>query len=221
VRRVNFNSTTADASQDRTLAALEDLTTTAGGPIKLVAEGGTITINGGSDTAGVSADGTGDVLLEARGTASDVVVNASVASGTGHITLSAADDVDVNATLTTGGAGTVYITADDNEATGLNGISLDAIRPPTQSVVATAAHVARRKHIYQRLRPGHTRQRVAHRRVVTRRRQAVTRRAGVMPTVVRDERVRAGGRFLEIRIRNRAAKVLARSRTKIERQRKN
>ena len=56
---------------------LEDLTTGTNGPIKLVAEDGTITINGGAAGGGVSAAGTGDVLLEARNdglnTGSDVV----------------------------------------------------------------------------------------------------------------------------------------------------
>ena len=127
VVRANFNSTTSDVSQVRIIAVLEDLTTTANGPIKLVAESGTITVNAGAvNTPGVSAGGNGDVLLEARGAASDVIINADVFSGTGHITLDAADDVEVNDILTTGGAGTVFITAADNDATGLNGISLNA-----------------------------------------------------------------------------------------------
>jgi hypothetical protein len=118
VVRSDFDSSTTSVAETRTIASLEDLTSTSNGPIKLVAENGTITVNGGSNTAGVSANGTGDVLLEARGAARDVVVNATIASGSGHITLDAADDVDLNAALNTGGAGTVYITG--------AGISLDA-----------------------------------------------------------------------------------------------
>ena len=130
VVRSDFDSGTTDVSEDRMLSSLADLTTGSNGAIKLVAESGTITVNGGGDATGVSADGTGDVLLESRtgGTAgSDVVINAGVLSGTGHITLNAADDVDVNAVLTTGGSGTVYINAGDDEATGINGIALDAV----------------------------------------------------------------------------------------------
>ena len=36
------------------------------------------------------------------------------------------DDVDVNDVLTTGGSGTVFLTAGDNAADAINGISLDA-----------------------------------------------------------------------------------------------
>ena len=111
VLRANFNSTTDDVSQDRMLASLEDLVTATDGPIKLVAEGGTVTVNGGADTAGVSAGGTGDVLLEAQGAASDVVVNADVVSGTGNLTLNALDEVDLNDDVRTGGAGAVDLNA--------------------------------------------------------------------------------------------------------------
>ena len=87
VRRSDFDSSTTSVAQSRSVNSLEDLTTrTSNGPVKLVAEAGTITIEGGADTAGVSANGTGgtgDVLLEARGTTSDVIVNASVYDGTG------------------------------------------------------------------------------------------------------------------------------------------
>ena len=130
VKQVRFDSGITDASEDDALASLEDLTTGTDGPIKVVAENGTLTINGGSDTAGVSANGTGDVLLEARNaspaTGSDVIVNADVTSGTGHITLSAADDVDVNDVVSTGGNGTVYVVAGDNADDTLQGIALDA-----------------------------------------------------------------------------------------------
>jgi|GEM_PF-2674968 len=112
VNRINVDSTVTLLSDN--FQSLEDLTTTTNGPIKLVADGGTITINGGADGAGISANGSGDVLLEARGGNSDVIVNASIQSGTGHVTLNAGRDVDLNASLTTGGAGTVYVRSGRN-----------------------------------------------------------------------------------------------------------
>ncbi|MCP4173419.1 MAG: DUF342 domain-containing protein, partial [Fuerstiella sp.] len=61
VDRADFDSGTTNLSH-----SLADLTTGSNGAIKLVADDGTITINGGGDATGVSADGTGDVLLESR-----------------------------------------------------------------------------------------------------------------------------------------------------------
>ncbi|TWU03603.1 LamG-like jellyroll fold domain-containing protein [Neorhodopirellula pilleata] len=126
VRRSDFDSGTTDVSEARSLAVLEDLTTSVNGPIKLVTENGRITINGGADTAGVRANGTGDVLLEARGTSSDVIVNASITSGTGHITLDADRSVEVSERVTTSGSGTIYMVAGtdidlDSSVTSLNG----------------------------------------------------------------------------------------------------
>ena len=120
VVRVNFNSTTTNLpDESRTLAALEDLQTSSNGPIKLVSEDGTVTIEPGADnTFGVSADGTGNVLLEARGAADDVIINAAVLSGSGHVTIDAADDVLQNSDIRTdgtGGAGTVLVTAGNND----------------------------------------------------------------------------------------------------------
>jgi len=111
VVRVNFNSTTNDVSEDRTTASLEDLSTTTDGPVKLVSLAGSITVNGGSGGPGVSANGSGDVLLEA---AQDVITNADVISGTGNITLDAGNDLDVNAAVTSGGSGTIYLTSGSN-----------------------------------------------------------------------------------------------------------
>ena len=47
-----------------------------------------------STVVGVSANGAGDVLLEARGAGSDVIIAADVISGTGNITLDAGNDLD-------------------------------------------------------------------------------------------------------------------------------
>ncbi|MCP4100361.1 MAG: hypothetical protein GY750_02880, partial [Lentisphaerae bacterium] len=111
VVRVNFNSTTTDVGEDLTASSLEDLSTDTDGPVKLVSLAGSITITGGSGGPGVSANGSGDVLLEA---AQDVITNADVISGTGNITLDAGNDLDVNAAVTSGGSGTIYLTSVSN-----------------------------------------------------------------------------------------------------------
>jgi hypothetical protein len=139
VVRADFDSSTTSVAETRTIASLEDLTSTSNGPIKLVAENGTIEINGGANSTGVIANGTGDVLIEARGANSDVIVNATIASGSGHVTLDAADDVDLNATLNTGGAGTVFITGAgvtiDATVTSVNG---DVLILSTQEISQNA-----------------------------------------------------------------------------------
>jgi hypothetical protein len=110
VVRSDFDSSTTSVAETRTIASLEDLTSTSNGPIKLVAENGTITINGGTNTTGVDSSGSGDALLEARGTASDVVINAAVISRSGHITLDADRIIDINAAVTvSSGNGTLYV----------------------------------------------------------------------------------------------------------------
>ena len=124
VVRVNFNSTTSNASEDRTTSSLEDLSTDTVGPIKLVSVAGSLTIEGGADGQGVSAGGDGDVLLSA---ASDVTINADVESATGNITLDAGNDLTVNSAVTTGGTGTIYarsaadiITSDPEYSVGIS-----------------------------------------------------------------------------------------------------
>ncbi len=134
-QQVNFNSTLTGVPDGGTIASLEDLETTNNGPIKVVAEAGSITVNSATDTVfGVRANGTGDVLLESRGAASDVIVatNAHIISDSGNVTFNADDDVDLNASVTTGLGGTVYVVAangTDGDATGSNvdGINIDAI----------------------------------------------------------------------------------------------
>ena len=84
VVRSDFDSSTTSVAESRGRGSLEDLVTTANGSIELVADAGTITVNRGTPTTpGVIANGTGDTLLEARGAASDVVINADVFGGTG------------------------------------------------------------------------------------------------------------------------------------------
>ncbi|MEM6981083.1 MAG: hypothetical protein AAF539_15590, partial [Planctomycetota bacterium] len=115
--RSNFNSSTSDVSQDRTLGSLEDLTTTSDGPIKIVAESGTLTVNAGSGQTGIAADGAADILVEARDVNSNVVINGSIVSESGHITLDADSVLTVDAIVSTGGDGTVVMFAGETLST--------------------------------------------------------------------------------------------------------
>ena len=155
VTRADFNSGTSQITPTATLTALEDLTTTTNGPIKVVAENGTITISGGTTgTPGVSAEGTGDVLLEAGGASSDVIVNAGVLSDSGNITLIAADSVTTSAEIRTdnngvAGEGEIYIQAvggaitiggviDSKQTTGTGDVLLSAGQDITLSAMVTS-----------------------------------------------------------------------------------
>ena len=110
--RVNFNSTTTALAETRTTASLEDVITTSNGPIKVITTNGSLTVNRGANAAfGVSANGTGDVQLEARGAASDIVANGNIRSGSGSISLTAAEDINLNAEISTMGNGNVALTA--------------------------------------------------------------------------------------------------------------
>ena len=129
VRRANFDSSTSDVSEDRTIRSLEDLAST-NGPIKLVAENGPITISRGANVTnsiGISAGGNGNVLLESR-TVGDVVVRADIVSGAGNITLNAADDIHLTGAVTTGDDGTIYlrtsnVSSGDSTSPNLDGLT--------------------------------------------------------------------------------------------------
>ncbi|MBU3995898.1 MAG: hypothetical protein KKF42_09050, partial [Actinobacteria bacterium] len=113
VQRVDNAS--AVAAQSNTQS---DLTTVNGGNIVLVAKGGTLTLNDGAGTAltAVSANGAGNILLDAQGALSNVVIKANVLSGTGHITVSAANQIEVGqgataASVSTSTGGTIHLLA--------------------------------------------------------------------------------------------------------------
>ena len=106
VKQVNFNSTLADRSE-----TLEDLVTTANGPIKLQSISGDILVKGGTaGTLGIRADGTGDVLLQTvlNGT---VITQAQVQSSTGNITIDSVDALQVSDHLRTSNPGRIYLTS--------------------------------------------------------------------------------------------------------------
>ena len=91
VARVYFNSTSDSFG-------MNDVRTTAGGPIKLVAANGDLVVmDGDADGEGVVvAGGAGNVLLDARGAGSDVDLGASVLNPLGAIHLRAAQDVNLD-----------------------------------------------------------------------------------------------------------------------------
>ncbi len=59
----------------------------------------------------VTANGAGNILLQTPAADGDIVVNATVQSGSGHISLLAGDDIALNSNVSTGGTGTVYLLA--------------------------------------------------------------------------------------------------------------
>ncbi|MCK9276101.1 MAG: hypothetical protein M0P57_13530, partial [Syntrophales bacterium] len=87
------------------------------GNIVLVAANGGIILNDGTEgnTNGktVSANGSGNILIDARSAGSDLTVNAGIESATGHVTLKAADTVTIedNVSISTATAGTISIDA--------------------------------------------------------------------------------------------------------------
>ncbi len=90
----------------------------------MIVENGTLTVTEGNDNdnVGVRANGTGDVLLRAYGAGSDIIATddlgvngeARILSGTGHITLRAADAITLDAQVATGGVGTIYMVSGGN-----------------------------------------------------------------------------------------------------------
>ena len=108
VNRVQLDGTTA---VEQSAATAEDLST-LGGDIVLIADD-TITVNAGTAaTGGVLAGGPGNILLLAAGQG-DVILNASVGSGTGNLSILGASSVTQGADgdLFTGGAGTIGVEA--------------------------------------------------------------------------------------------------------------
>ncbi len=90
---MKFDSSQIDVQANLTVDGLVGLTTrndgvADNGHIKVRVDAGTLRIN-----EAVDVDARGDVLLRAYGPASDVLVDATVTSDAGDVTLFAADDV--------------------------------------------------------------------------------------------------------------------------------
>src|SRR6185436_19188657 len=89
---------------------------TGDGSIVIQTLAGSLTINDGTASAnniGVNASGTGNVLLKAFGTTSDIVIDGDVLSGTGNVSVQAVRQVNFNsgADIRTGGTGTIDVEA--------------------------------------------------------------------------------------------------------------
>ena len=121
VADVQVNRVATDGSDSLTVADSDqsDLTTLGSdGHIVLTTTDGSIVINEGLDNdTGVSANGAGNVLLEANGASHSITVNADIASSTGHLTLRAADSLAINADLTTATGGTISLDAEGGALT--------------------------------------------------------------------------------------------------------
>ena len=95
---VNFNSTTTTITD----SSVSDLVTTASGPIKVQTSTGDIVVNDGDrDGFGISANGAGDVLLQALTGA--ISLNSDVLSGSGNISVLASGVISANAQIISAG----------------------------------------------------------------------------------------------------------------------
>jgi hypothetical protein len=133
---VSVQSVGIDAALTPTVSTEQTgvFTESGNGAIVLQTLTGDITLNDGSGLGAgiaVSANGSGNVLVEALGADTDLTLNSDLLSGTGHINLIATRDVALTAgsAVTTGGAGSVYLEAtagdvtqhDDSRMTSANG----------------------------------------------------------------------------------------------------
>ncbi len=113
---VEINRVAADTTTAPVASSLSDLVTTNNGSIVLRTLNGNITLNDGTvavDNIAVSADGTGNLLIEAADAAGDITANADLLSGTGHITVLAGHDLTFASTadVITSAAGTLNLVA--------------------------------------------------------------------------------------------------------------
>ncbi len=105
VNQVSLAGTTAVSTD----AAQGGVSSGATGNIVLENTANAITL----DTA-LNAAGSGNVLVQTDGGSATIDIEATVSSGSGHVTVAARGDVDVAQNVTTGGAGNVEITAAGN-----------------------------------------------------------------------------------------------------------
>ncbi len=110
---VKFDSSQINVPATLTLDARDGLSTRNDGVlengfIKVRVDDGTLRVN-----SSVASDAGGDMLLRAYGTGSDVLVNASVTSGFGNLTIHADDDVTTAANVNT--SGNIFMQALDNQ----------------------------------------------------------------------------------------------------------
>ncbi|MFM8557729.1 MAG: beta strand repeat-containing protein, partial [Betaproteobacteria bacterium] len=107
-------STTTD-----TRPVVSDVATTAGNGSVVIRAGGTLTLNDGSIGSGiaVSANGSGNILLQALGASTNVLVNADILSGSGNVSVLAKGavsygaDADFLTTITAASSGSIDVWA--------------------------------------------------------------------------------------------------------------
>ncbi len=103
----------------------------AGGPVKIVADNGSIYVNDGrdSDGLGISTTAAGDVLLEAHpgsGALSSIVTTTGITTNGGNITVIAADNVLLGDDVRTTRQGSVYVTASSGFISLSDGLDADS-----------------------------------------------------------------------------------------------
>lgn len=104
---VSVNRVQADGGvSTATDAAQSGVTTATDGVVLVRTLAGDLTVQ-----AAVSAGGSGNVRLAAEGAGTDLILNANITGGTGHVTLRAARQLNLNADVQTAGAGTVNLEA--------------------------------------------------------------------------------------------------------------
>ncbi len=91
IERVNEDATTSTLTDTEQ----SDLITKANGDIVLQTTAGDIVVNDGvsTDDKGVHANGSGNILLQAKGAGTSIILNADVQSGSGDISVLAAKDI--------------------------------------------------------------------------------------------------------------------------------
>ncbi|WP_181161558.1 hypothetical protein, partial [Maribrevibacterium harenarium] len=129
-------------------SAQEDLTTTSDGAVVVSVNAGGLTINDGTDgTTGLSAAGSGNVLLNVTG---QITLDAGVDAGTGHISVVTDDTLTQNANgdLTTRDRGTVDVRAnaitmaDGAVTTGENNIRYEAATTLALGQLTTTGNIS-------------------------------------------------------------------------------
>jgi hypothetical protein len=146
VKRLTVNRVKTDAdTTEVTDAALSDVRTLGNNGHIVLVVAGNMTINEGVANAadlpgGVSAHGAGNVLLSATGAATrDVVVNASVASAAGNLTVWADNDIRQQANFATGGPGTIDVyAANQNTGDSVSGLTVDGVTMQAGTAIVTA-----------------------------------------------------------------------------------
>src|SRR5690606_15407858 len=125
--------------------------TSGNGGVVLRTLQGSLTLLSGSDA--VRAHGSGNVLLEAGGTGSDLVMQAGVSSGSGHVSVKAGRRViwSAGVAVPTGGSGTGQVMAQSGQVTmadtsrlssGTGAISVRAAGTVTVGGIRTGGNVS-------------------------------------------------------------------------------